>query len=443
MSPLGTSSSGGTPTAAQIVMTRGSYGLTPMSVKLPSTPSTGQSNSLQSHAHLAPHERINPTALPPVVQHLSELLPFPSRNRTNNSHNSLAGPFIRPEPPQAMFEQLVIIGEGESGDVFCADTTYHDRSAAIDPAIVDKVAIKVVRLPTSREDASANRLENLSHELSLWRACAHDRILTVYDCFFEPTVGVWITQELMDRSLADVIAVRSEGIIMSEPQMARILHDALTALEHLHAKQVLHRDCRSDNVMITAEGVAKLSDFTHACVVEQKRRSVVGTPFWMAPEVIKASPYDAKADIWSLGVVLYEMLEGDPPRVELPPLRAITLTATVGLPPLSEPEKYSQEAKEILARCTEMEPTRRPSAAEVLKVSARGGGRCALFKYLTSFLLALTERLSLSSCTSLRDRRAVTGGARRRIAGDGGRRRRSAELRPALSPIASRRGRPL
>lgn len=267
-----------------------------------------------------------------------------------------------------MFEQLVIIGEGESGDVFCADTTFFDKPSTLD-AKIEKVAIKVVRLPASPDDASAARLENLPHELTLWRSCAHTHILSVYECFYEPDVGVWITQELMDRSLADIIASRTNGVELEERQMSRIMTDTLMGLEFLHSKRIMHRDCRSDNVMITSGGVAKLSDFTHACKLETRRRSVVGTPFWMAPEVIKAVPYDYKADIWSLGVVLYEMIEGDPPRIDLTPLRAITLTATVGMPPITNPSHFSSELKQCLAWCTEMEPERRPSAEMLLNVS--------------------------------------------------------------------------
>ncbi|KDN35896.1 kinase-like protein [Tilletiaria anomala UBC 951] len=156
---------------------------------------------------------------------------------------------------------------------------------------------------------------------------------------------------------------------MTERHISRIISDVLSGLEFLHSKKIMHRDCRSDNVMIGSDGVSKLSDFTHACQLEGKRRSVVGTPFWMAPEVIKAAAYDYKADIWSLGVVLYEMVEGDPPRIDLPPLRAITLTATVGLPPISHPERFSHELKEFLAWSTEMDPDNRPFAEILMNVS--------------------------------------------------------------------------
>ena len=267
-----------------------------------------------------------------------------------------------------MFEQLVIIGEGESGDVYCADTTFFDKSLTANVKI-EKVAVKLVRLSDSTEDASALRLEHMPHEITLWRSCAHAHILPVYECFYEPDVGIWITQELMDRSLADILAVRPSGVEMSERHISRVITDVLSGLEFLHSKRIMHRDCRSDNVMIGSDGVAKLSDFTHACKLEDKRRSVVGTPFWMAPEVIKAAPYDYKADIWSLGVVLYEMVEGDPPRIELPPLSAITLTATVGLPPLRNPDACSPELRQFLAWCTEMEPDNRPFSEMLVNVS--------------------------------------------------------------------------
>jgi serine/threonine protein kinase len=211
-----------------------------------------------------------------------------------------------------------MIGEGDSGDVFSAVPV---RGGAA-------LAVKVVCLHSDEEQAS--RLKSLDQELALWKQSAHAHLLALHDVYFTaegPHPGVWIVQELMAMSLADVIALRAQRVELSEPMMSRIVLDVVEALEFLHGRNVLHRDVRSDNILFDHDGHAKLADFTHAAQLAprpregSRRTSVVGTAYWMAPEVVKARPYDARVDVWSLGVVIYEMVEGDPPRVDFPALR--------------------------------------------------------------------------------------------------------------------------
>lgn len=87
----------------------------------------------------------------------------------------------------------------------------------------------------------------------------------------------------------------------------------------------------------------------------------------MAPEVIKGLKYTSKVDIWSLGVVLLEMAEGDPPYVEYPPLRALFLIVSSGLPALKEPDRWSEPFKDFLSLCTTSDPNDRPDADTLLK----------------------------------------------------------------------------
>ena len=115
-----------------------------------------------------------------------------------------------------------------------------------------------------------------------------------------------------------------------------------------------------------------IADFSHCAQLtkqQPKRNSIIGTPYWMAPEVIKGQEYDAKADIWSLGVLIMEMMQGDPPYVEYPPLRAVFLIASNGLPSLPNPDQWSTELKEFVQLCTMTEPSERPDADGLLKVS--------------------------------------------------------------------------
>ena len=100
---------------------------------------------------------------------------------------------------------------------------------------------------------------------------------------------------------------------------------------------------------------------------EAKRRSVVGTTYWMAPEVIKAENYDYKVDVWSLGMMVMEMFEGQPPYMDEPStMRALFLIVSKGRPPYKDEAAMSDDIKDFIAKCTMMNPNDRPSTAELL-----------------------------------------------------------------------------
>ncbi|UZJ54167.1 hypothetical protein CBS101457_003487 [Exobasidium rhododendri] len=315
---------------------------------VPPVPPLPSKSILEGSSAMAQDARDN---FPDTVRHLSALL--------------------RHENPTKLFGDLVLIGEGESGNVYSTIPTVDCDVRSVKGK--GKVAVKVVRMKKVNDDSDEDltRLEKLDGEIELWKQVhQHRNIVTLYDLFLshgpnQSHGGVWVVQEFMSMSLADLIGLKSSGLHFTEEHMARIMLDGTLALIHLHERGILHRDIRSDNVLLTFDGLSKLTDFTHATEYQpkQKRNTVVGTPYWMAPEVVKAEYYDDKADIWSLGVVLYEMVEGDPPRVDFPALRAITLTAKLGLPALSDPHQYSDALRQCLAWCCEMSPRNRPSAA--------------------------------------------------------------------------------
>jgi len=117
-------------------------------------------------------------------------------------------------------------------------------------------------------------------------------------------------------------------------------------------------------------GEVKIADFGYAAQLTQqknKRQTIVGTPYWMAPELIRGQEYDTKVDIWSLGIMIMEMAEGEPPYMEFPPLRALFLITTKGIPDLKEPSKWSQHFQNFVSLCLEKDPSQRPDASELLK----------------------------------------------------------------------------
>lgn len=252
--------------------------------------------------------------------------------------------------PREIYRDLNKIGQGASGGVF---TGYQRGTNRL-------VAVKQMNLEQQpKKDLIIN-------EIIVMRESSHPNIVNFIDSFLIHG-ELWVIMEFMEGgSLTDVVTFN----IMTEPQIAAVCRETLKGLQHLHSKGVIHRDIKSDNILLSMEGNIKLTDFGFCAQINEiqnKRNTMVGTPYWMAPEVVTRKEYGRKVDIWSLGIMAIEMIEGEPPYLTESPLRALFLIATNGTPAIRQPDDLSSVFKDFLYFALKVDPEKRASAHDLLR----------------------------------------------------------------------------
>ncbi|KAG0143789.1 hypothetical protein CROQUDRAFT_660765 [Cronartium quercuum f. sp. fusiforme G11] len=280
---------------------------------------------------------------------------------------------VSPQDPNTLYAKIKKVGQGASGSVYVAKVL----------ATGNKVAIKQMDLKVQP------RKELIVNEILVMKESQHPNIVNFLDAFIVRDDELWVVMEFMEGgALTDVIDNNS----MEEDQIASICHESCKGLQHLHQQSIIHRDIKSDNVLLDAQGHVKITDFGFCAKLtdqKSKRATMVGTPYWMAPEVVKQKEYGAKVDIWSLGIMAIEMIENEPPYLDEEPLKALYLIATNGTPTLKKPERLSKELKNFLAVCLCVDVKSRATADELLqheflKKSCTMAGLAPLLKFKTS-----------------------------------------------------------
>lgn len=159
--------------------------------------------------------------------------------------------------------------------------------------------------------------------------------------------------------------------VLDEEQISYLARECLHAIEYLHSKRIIHRDIKSDNFYLNLNGRVKLVDLGYSVGITDdlnKRYTLAGTPCWMAPEVIKKIEYNEMVDIWSFGILLIEMIDGEPPYIEQGVIEIMKSILENGQPKLkSDLSSLSDEIIDVLNKCLQVEPSKRLIARELLE----------------------------------------------------------------------------
>lgn len=317
-----------------------------------STAHTPQQVVAQSPKAPAQETVTTPTSKPAQARSLSKELNEKKREERERRKKQLyakLNEICSDGDPSTKYANLVKIGQGASGGVYTAYEIGTNVSVAIKQMNLEKQPKK----------------ELIINEILVMKGSKHPNIVNFIDSYVLKG-DLWVIMEYMEGgSLTDVVT----HCILTEGQIGAVCRETLSGLEFLHSKGVLHRDIKSDNILLSMEGDIKLTDFGFCAQINElnlKRTTMVGTPYWMAPEVVSRKEYGPKVDIWSLGIMIIEMIEGEPPYLNETPLRALYLIATNGTPKLKEPENLSSSLKKFLDWCLCVEPEDRASATELL-----------------------------------------------------------------------------
>ncbi|KAL0291351.1 UNVERIFIED_CONTAM: Serine/threonine-protein kinase fray2 [Sesamum angustifolium] len=224
-------------------------------------------------------------------------------------------------------------------------------------------------------DEEFGSVDDIRREAQTMTLIDHPNIIKAY-CSFVVDCNLWVVMPFMaEGSCLHLMKIAyPEGF--EESAIGSILKETLKALEYLHRHGLIHRDVKAGNILMDSNGEVKLADFgVSACLFDRgdrqrSRNTFVGTPCWMAPEVLQpGTGYDFKADIWSFGITALELAHGHAPFSKYPPMKVLLMTIQNAPPGLDydRDKKFSKSFKEMVAMCLVKDQTKRPTAEKLLK----------------------------------------------------------------------------
>uniref|UniRef100_A0A8C2I1B3 non-specific serine/threonine protein kinase n=1 Tax=Cyprinus carpio TaxID=7962 RepID=A0A8C2I1B3_CYPCA len=277
---------------------------------------------------------------------------MPSTSRAGSQKDpEIAELFFR-EDPEKLFTDLREIGHGSFGAVYFARDV---RTAEV-------VAIKKMSYSGKQ---SNEKWQDIIKEVKFLQRIQHPNSIEYKGCYLREHTA-WLVMEYCLGSASDLLEVHKKPL--QEIEIAAITHGALQGLAYLHSHNMIHRDIKAGNILLTEPGQVKLADFGSASIVSPAN-SFVGTPYWMAPEVILAmdeGQYDGKIDIWSLGITCIELAERKPPLFNMNAMSALYHIAQNESPALQSSE-WTDYFRNFVDSCLQKLPQDRPHSEDLLQ----------------------------------------------------------------------------
>ena len=260
---------------------------------------------------------------------------------------------------KATYKIINFLGEGSFGRAYLAQCDNDNN----------KYVIKQITL----EGMDDEEKRETFNEAKILKKLDHPNIIKFKEVFLQrqPKPALNIVTEYADGGdLGQKIEKQKKlKVPLSEAQILDYITQICLALQHIHKKKIIHRDLKSGNIFLMKSGIVKVGDFGIAKGLQstwEKAKTFVGTPYFLSPEIINNQPYDNKSDIWALGVLLYELMTFQMPfnAVSLPML-SIKINRGVYKAP---PSTYSSDIRNLLKKCLTVNPDKRPSIDEILKL---------------------------------------------------------------------------
>ena len=258
---------------------------------------------------------------------------------------------------KATYKIIKLLGEGSFGKAYLAKCDNEDKKYVIKQVILDGM--------TDQEKRES------FNEAVILKKLDHPNIIKFKEVFLQrkPNEALNIVTEFADGGDLGQKIEQQKKQPFPESQILDYITQICLALQHIHKKKIIHRDLKSGNVFLMKSGIVKLGDFGISKGLKStwaKAKTVVGTPYYLAPEIINNKPYDSKCDIWALGILLYELMTFKMPfnAVSLP-LLSIKINRGVYKPP---PSTYSSDIRNLLKNCLTLNPEERPSIDDILQL---------------------------------------------------------------------------
>lgn len=270
----------------------------------------------------------------------------------NNNNNNIAlnASYISKKEAQKDLKIYEELGAGSFGKVY----------RAYDPIFKQVVAVKMIEMDTSGD------IEEVLLELKFLSELRCEYITRYFYSTLHDSVLFVVMEYCAGGSCMHLLKQFST---FNEGSAIYVFNQSLKGLEYIHAQRKIHRDLKSANILVTHDYGIKIADFGVSAQLSRtmpERNSFMGTPYWMAPEVIESeTSYSTSVDIWSMGIVMFELLTGSPPHRKLNPTEAM-FKIVKEPPPRLYGKWFSRDVMDLVNRCLVKNPELRPSATDLL-----------------------------------------------------------------------------